>query len=133
MSDFPEGCHLIVVDGNKTTYRYRIIPEFAPLIAAGIYAENFLSNAIMTASDLRPSKNSLTKSQIAAWETLSKEFGEEIHVLEWPSARESSEKVIELLIAESEKFMYNPTVRKAYENFMTTVRLSYQGDQNDHN
>jgi len=133
IDDLPLGCHLVFNNGDRKTFYYRITPEFAPLIAAGLYAEDTLSNAIMEATDLRPNKTPLTPGQIAAWENLSKEFGDQIHALAWPSAREASDQAIKVLIAEAEKLMYNPTIRKAYDNFMLTVKLSYQEDKNDHN
>jgi len=131
--EFPAGCHLVVVNGDKITYRYKIDPECAPLIAAGIYAEDALSRAIMEATDLRPTRTLLNSAQIEAWENLAKELDDEKHALSWPSAKEASEKTIIALIAESQKMMYNPTIKKAYENFMLTVKLSYQGEENDHN
>jgi predicted dinucleotide-utilizing enzyme len=132
-SDLPIGCHLIVVNRDGTHYRYDITPEWAPLIAAGVYAEDKLSRAIMEATDMRPSRTLLTSGQIEAWDILAKELGDEKHALTWPSAKEASEKAIQALIAESEKLMYNPTIKKAYDNFMLTVNLSYQGEENDHN
>ena len=124
MDAMPKGTHMIqVYPGGKLT-RYNIDPNHAAMIAAGRIAEEKISEAIRNASDLRPRKSPLTEGQRKAWQKLSKEFGDEIHVLEWPSAREVAEKAVQAMIDEADKLMKNPSVRRAYEQFILMCELT---------
>lgn len=124
MDAMPKGTHMIqVYPGGKLT-RYNIDPNHAAMIAAGRIAEEKISEAIRNASDLRPRKSPLTEGQRKAWQKLSKEFGDEVHVLEWPSAREVAEKAVQAMIDEADKLMKNPSVRRAYEQFILMCELT---------
>jgi hypothetical protein len=124
MDAMPKGTHMIqVYPGGKLT-RYNIDPNHAAMIAAGRIAEEKISEAIRNASDLRPRKSPLTEGQRRAWQKLSKEFGDEVHVLEWPSAREVAEKAVQAMIDEADKLMKNPSVRRAYEQFILMCELT---------
>jgi hypothetical protein len=127
MDAVPEGTHLIVKDKGRDMRRFKIDPALAPLIAAGIYAEDKISLSIMKASELRvPSKKPLTEEQRAAWEHLAKTFGQETLALEWPSYRESAEAGVKALQVEAERLLDNPSVRSAYEHFMLMCKLTYK-------
>ena len=122
------GAHLVVKRKGSTLRKYDIDPAFAPMIAAGVYAEDAISNSIMQASALRcPSQTQpLTPGQRAAWGLLAKEFGCESFPLQWPSYRESAEAGVKALQEEAEKLLSNSSVRTAYEHFMLMCKLTYQ-------
>lgn len=130
MDSVGEGTHLVVKRNGSTLRKFNIDPAFAPMIAAGVYAEDTISTAIMRASKLRvPSnKQPLTKEQRLAWEHLAKTFGQETFALEWPSYRESAEAGVNALQEEAEKLLSNSSVRAAYEHFMLMCKLTYQGE-----
>ena len=120
----PAGSHLITVSPGCTSTRYNIDPAYAPLIAAGIVAEEALSKFIMKATDVRPSSEPLTKAQIAAWKKLSEAFGESNHLLQWNSAMQASREVVTALQKEADKLLYNAAVKNAYEEFMIICKLT---------
>lgn len=126
MDSFPEGAHIVVVKPGNTSKTYRIDPAFAPMIAAGKFAEDAISKSIMEASKLRcPSdRQPLTKEQRDLWDQLAKAFGQETYALEWPSYREAAEAGVKALTQEAEKLLANPSVRSAYEHFLLMCKLA---------
>lgn len=128
MDSFPEGTHVIMCYPGGQSRRFKVDPAYAPMIAAGRYAENAITEAIMKASDLRMQRSDrerkLTPEQDKAWKNLVEQFGETARQLEWPSAREAAEKGVEVMINEAEKLLQNPSVKKAYEHFMLICELT---------
>lgn len=129
----PKGNHLISVYPGGQSCRYNIDPAFAPMIAAGRYAEDTVSKAIVAASDLRPSITPLTQEQKDAWDNLSKSFGQESHMLQWPAAQDIARLAITTLQNEADMLLLNPAVKLAYEEFMIICKLTKetQNDTND--
>lgn len=125
---FPKGTHLVQSYPGGSMRRYNINPAYAPMIAAGRVAEDAISKALMRASDLRPKSAPMTPRQIAAWDNLVKEFGEEARTLEWPSAREACEEAVKAMAAEAEKLLENPSVRKAYDKFLFIAELTKENE-----
>lgn len=121
---FPKGTHLVQSYPGGSSRRFNIDPAYAPMIAAGRVAEDAISKVLMRASDLRPKKMPMTPKQIAAWDNLVKEFGEEARCLEWPSAREACEEAVKAMQVEADKLLENPSVRKAYERFLLVAALT---------
>jgi hypothetical protein len=109
---------------------FNVDPNYAAMIAAGRVAEDAISKAIIDASDLRPSKKLVTEGQRQAWENLSKEFGDEIHMLQWPSAREACEEAVKAMQIEANKLMTNPAVKLAYDHFIMVCELT-KDNQNE--
>ena len=124
MDAFPKGTHLIQCYPGGRSTSYNIDPNYAAMIAAGRVAEDKISEAIRTASDLRTKSKPLTPGQKAAWDNLVKEFGEEARMLEWPSARETCEQAVKAMQDEADKLMTNPTVKKAYDKFIMLCELT---------
>lgn len=129
-NSLPCGTHMITVYPGGQSTRYKIDPALAPMIAAGRVAEDAISKAIIDASDLRPSKKPITEGQRQAWENLSKEFGDEIHMLHWPSAREACEEAVKAMQSEANKLMTNPAVKLAYDHFIMVCELT-KDNQNE--
>lgn len=124
IDSFTKGCHLVMVYPGGSSRRFDVDPAYAPLIAAGRVAEEAICDALRKATDLRPSSKPLTKGQIQAWQKLSEEFGEEAHMLTWPSARDASDAAVKAMITEADKLLNNPTVRKAFEKFLFVAELA---------
>ena len=62
-----EGTHLIISTPGKLTRRYNVDPSFAPMIAAGIIAEDAISDVIMKVLSFTPERPPVTPEQKAAW------------------------------------------------------------------
>jgi hypothetical protein len=121
---FPKGTHLVDVYPGGSSRRFNIDPAYAPMIAAGRVAEDAMSRAISEASELRPRQTPLTEGQRKAWRKLAKEFGDELATLNIASARDIAEAGVKAQMAEAEKLLANPTVRKAYEKFLFVAELT---------
>lgn len=130
MDALPKGTHIIMSYPGGQSTRYNIDPNYAALIAAGRVAEDAISKHIMEVSAMRIGKErKLTNEQREAWERLAAAFGEERFPLEYCSYREAAEEGVKAMMAEAEKLMSNPTVRKSFEKFLMVCALTK--DQND--
>lgn len=123
LDSFPKGDHLVSVYPGGSSRRFRINPALAPMIAAGRYAEDAMSSALIKASEMRPRSTPMTDEQRAAWQNLIEVFGEEARYLEWPSARDVAEIGVKAMQAEAEKLMRHESVVAAYEQFMLVCEL----------
>ena len=94
------------------------------MIAAGQVAEDAICNAMIKASEMKPRQTPITPGQKKAWEKLAKEFGDELCALSYGSARDHAEAGVKAMVAEANKLMENPAVKKAYEHFMLVCKLS---------
>jgi len=126
MDAFPKGSHLVMCYPGGQSRRYNIDPAHAVMLAAGRAAEDRMSEAVRKASEMRPQKTPITEGQRRAWKALAKEFGDELATLNCPSARDIAEAGIQAIQEEAEQLLTNPTVRKAYENFLFVAKLSYE-------
>lgn len=120
---FPKGDHLVSVYPGGSSRRYKINPALAPMIAAGRYAEDAISSALVRASEMRPHKKPITEKQRKAWDALAKAFGDERYYVEIPSAREVTEAGVKAMQDEADKLLEHPMVKEAYDEFMATCKL----------
>jgi hypothetical protein len=123
-NSFPKGTHLVQSYPGGSLCKFNIEPAHAPMIAAARVAEEAISTAIRKASEMRPRSTPLTEGQRKAWETLAKEFGEDVYTIEIPSAREITEAGIKAMVEEADKLLENPSVRLAYERFLFVAQLT---------
>lgn len=130
LDSFPKGSHLVVVKPGISSRRFRIDPAFAPMIAAGTYAEEEIARAINMASELRPQRTPITLGQQKAWKKLAKEFGDELCTLSRGSARDLAEAGVNAMVIESYKLLQNEAVKEAYDHFMFIAKLAYDENQN---
>ena len=124
MDSFSKGTHLVDVYPGGSSRRYNIDPAYAPMIAAGRVAEDAMCKAISAASEMRPKSTPITEGQRRAWRKLAKEFGDDLATLNISSARDIAEAGIKAQMAEVDKLMTNPAVRKAYERFLFIAELT---------
>ena len=123
LDSFPKGNHLVMCDPGGQSRRFNIEPSLAPMIAAGRYAEDAMSKALVKASEMRPHNKPITVKQKKAWEALAKAFGGDRYYVELPSAREVTEAGLKALEDEATKLLEHPMVQAAYDEFMATCKL----------
>lgn len=131
MDAMHKGTHIVMCYPGGRSTRYNIDPAFAPLIAAGRYAEDAISRTIMDKSALRSkeTREPLTPEQIAAWKALQEAFGDEVYPLEYCSYREAAEAGVNAMLVEAEKMLENPAVRRAWNNFMLIWQLTKESEK----
>jgi hypothetical protein len=123
LDGFTKGNHLVMSYPGGQTRRFNIEPALAPMIAAGRYAEDAMSSAMVRASEMRPHNKPITIKQKKAWEALSRSFGADRYYVEIPSAREVAEAGIKAMENEANKLLEHPMVKQAYDEFMATCKL----------
>lgn len=123
MDSFPKGNHLVMCYPGGSSRRFNVEPALAPMIAAGRFAEDAISSAVVKASEMRPHRKPITERQRKAWENLAKEFDNDRYYIELPSAREIAEAGVKAMSDEAEKLLEHPMVREAYNEFMATCKL----------
>lgn len=133
MDAMPKGTHIIMCYPGGQSTRYNVDPNYAAMIAAGRVAEDVISQAVVKAGEMRPHKKPLTEEQKAAWDNLTKAFGDERYYIEIPSAREIAEAGVKAMQEEAEALMSNPSVKKAYERFLLICELTKQHDRSTNN
>ena len=124
VDSFPKGNHLIMCYPGGRSIRYNVDPALAPMIAAGRVAEDSMSKAIHDASELRPRQKELTVEQQRAWKRLIKLLGDDAYALQINSARDIAEAGLNAMQEEADKLLANPSVRLAYEKFLTVAALT---------
>jgi len=120
---FPKGNHLVMCYPGGRSTRHNIDPALAPMIAAGRYAEDAMSSALVKASEMRPHNTPVTEKQKKAWTALAKSFGDDRYYIAIPSAREVTDAGLKAMEAEAAKLLDHPMVRDAYDEFMATCKL----------
>jgi len=125
---FPKGTHLVQSYPGGSSRRYNIDPAYAPMIAAGRVAEDAICRAISKASEMRPQRTPITEGQRKAWRKLAREFGDDLATLNMGCARDIAEAGIQAQMAEADKLLSNPAVRKAYEHFLMLCELTKERD-----
>jgi hypothetical protein len=124
LDSFPKGAHLVMSYPGGTSRRFNIEPNYAAMIAAGRVAEDAMCKAMSRASELRPAKTPITPAQQAAWQNLSKAFGEELSTLHGSSLNDIARAGIDAMTEEADKLMQNSNVREAFEHFIVVCKLT---------
>jgi hypothetical protein len=124
MDAMPKGAHLVCVYPGGRSIRYNVNADYAPLIAAGRVAEDAVCTAITKAQELKPQKQPITIHQQKLWRELAASFNRDDYPLIRPAARDAGEAAVKALVEEAEKLMKNPSVRKAYEQFILMCELT---------
>jgi hypothetical protein len=121
----PHGSYVTVVRPGSSVQRWAIDPAYAPMIAAGIVAREAMAEVMISASEVRVSgdRRPMTREQRDAWENLVAVFGPAARQLEHPSVMEVTQAGVDAMIAEAERLLTHPSVRSAYEHFITVSKL----------
>lgn len=124
LDSFSKGTHIVMCYPGGQSRRYNIDPAFAPMIAAGRYAEDAIGTAIIKASELRPTKTPITPKQKKAWQALADAFGDDLCTLNGISVRDCTQAGVDAMQEEAEKMLTVPAVRAAYDEFMLIYKLT---------
>lgn len=120
----PPGHHLVSVRPGLESRRYNIEPALAPLIAAGLVAEEAMVSGIVDAMKLQPTPARITARQQALLAELTKSMNRPD--MRWlrRSASDVARAGVQALQAEAERRLNNPAVRQAYEHFLMVSELT---------
>ena len=131
LHSFPKGDHLVSVYPSGGSRRYRIDPAFAPMIAAGRYAEDAICTAMSKADEVQPPRRALTEAERAAWNNLIAVWGDEARSLRRAAIRDIAEAGVNAMQIEADKLMQNEAVRKSYEQFQLMCKLAKENEYHD--
>lgn len=124
LDSFPKGDHLVSVYPGGGSRRYRIDPAFAPMIAAGRYAEDAISRSIQQATELRPHNTKMNDEEMIRWRAFISTMPEDMRfMMTHGSVREAAEAGVKAMMEEADKLMTHDSVRKAYDHFMLMCKL----------
>lgn len=129
LDSFAKGTHLVMVYPGGSSRKFNIDPAFAPMIAAGRYAEDAICKAISKASELRPERTPVTPEQQEAWERLAEALGDDRCTLRGLSIHDCAEAGVKAMQEEADKLLSNPAVRKAYERFLLICELTKENNE----
>ncbi len=129
LDSFPKGNHLVMCYPGGSSRRFNIDPAYAPMIAAGRVAEDAISTAVMKATEVQPKRKAMTQAEIDAWNNLIEVWGEEARGLIRPAARDVAEAGLKAMMAEADKLMKHPSVKKAYEQFLLVCELTKERNE----
>jgi len=125
MDSFPAGNHLVMSYPGGSSRRFRIDPALAPMIAAGRYAEEAIATRIREATELRPLDRAVDEDTNRRWKKFIATVPDNFRFMfTHGSARDAAEAGVEAMQQEAMKLMQNPSVQKAYEQFMLVCELT---------
>jgi hypothetical protein len=129
----PKGAHLVLCYPGGRSTRYNVDPDFAPMMAAGRYAEEAISKSLMASSELRPASwDKFTEKEKRIWDAIKSCIPKQHrYMYTHGSAYEAVQAGVKAMSIEAEAMLENPAVRKAYERFQLVCKLAY--DQKEHN
>jgi len=130
LDSFPKGDHLVSVYPGGGSRRYNIDPALAPMIAAGRYALDEISDKIRQATELRPVNREMTEEDNRRWKEFIKTMPDDMRfMMTHGSAREAAEAGVKAMTEQAEQLMSNPAVKKAYERFMFVCQLTKESEK----
>jgi hypothetical protein len=124
LSAYPNGTHLTICIPGKSSRRFNIEPAFAPMIAAGGYAEEAIAQVMMEKLSLSPQKYPLTIEQKKAWENFKEVMGEDNCRLSSGSIMEAVRAGVNVMAEEAKELLENPALQNSYDNFILLSKLT---------
>jgi hypothetical protein len=127
MDYIPNGCTMTVKRPGMESTRYGVDPDIVPLLAAAVYCEDKISEAIRKATEVRPTNQNITPEQRAAFDAFLATMDPEDptrNMMTLSSARDAAEAGTRALILEAQKLLTNESVKQAYEHFLLLCKLS---------
>lgn len=128
----PNGVTMTVKRPGMQSTRYNVDPDIVPLLAASVYCEDQISQAIYRAGELRPHRQDITLVQRKAFDRFLATMPDNDSnrfMMTVGSAREAAEAGTQALIKEAEKLLANESIKDAYEHFLLLCKLSASKDE----
>lgn len=128
----PNGVTMTVKRPGMQSTRYNVDPDIVPLLAASVYCEDQISQAIYRAGELRPHRQDITPAQRKAFDRFLATMPDDDSnrfMMTVGSAREAAEAGTQALIKEAEKLLANESIKDAYEHFLLLCKLSASKDE----
>jgi hypothetical protein len=124
MYSLPFGIHMVVCEeGSKIRYD-NIDPDHITLWASAYLLRNKLEKVVESIYKPGVIPECETKDQKEAFAALEKAFGKDSFELQFPSNREVSDKLAELMVELVDELIGdNNTLQKSWENFNIAVKL----------
>jgi len=110
-----EGTHLTVTTTGSRTRRYNIDQALAPLIAAGIIAEDAIVKVIQHRISLQPVTKPLTPEQRAAWLHMQEVWGDTLCRLQGDSIMDAVRAGVTEMIAQASELLTNPALKQSHQ------------------
>lgn len=95
---FTKGAHLVVCTPGFQTTRHNIDLDHAGLLAAAEPLREQITKLVMEKLSMRPSKRPVTQQQLEAWEAFRSAMGNDGYIVEYLSAAELADAVVELIV-----------------------------------
>lgn len=128
LDSLPRGAHLILCNPGIKSRHFNIDPNHAALIAASRSMLDAMTQALVRASEVKPTTSkALSEAQIAAWNNLIEALGEDGRMLRYDSAHDICKSGVDALMTEAAQLMENESVRRAYDHFLLMCKLSSVG------
>ena len=127
MDYIPNGTTMIVKRPGMQSTRYNVDPDLVPLLAAAVYCEDQISEAIRKATDVRPASRSVTLEQRAAFDRFLETMDPDDpsrNMMTFGSARDAADAGTQALVKEAQKLLTNESIKQAYEHFLLLCKLS---------
>lgn len=122
---FPKGDHLVSVYPGGGSRRYNIDPNYAAMIAAGRVAEDAITRKIQEATELRPMNREIDEETQRKWKKFIATIPEDFrYMFTHGSAHDAAQAGIKAMMEEADQLMKNESVKKAYEHFLLTCKLT---------
>jgi len=125
-SGFRHGAHLIISNPGGRSTRYNINPEFAPMIAAGRYAQDKISESLQKSTELRPADwDQFTEQEQRVWKAIKGCLPRKHrYMYTHGSCMEAVQAGVDAMQVEADKLLQHPAVKKSYDNFMLICKLA---------
>ena len=95
---YPEGAHLVVCRPGSAMRRFDIDPDRAGLLAAAEPLRGQIRALVVELHRMRPTRRPVTMQQAAAWRRFQKAMGNDAYAVEYASAAEIADAVVDLIV-----------------------------------
>jgi hypothetical protein len=124
LDSYPKGSHLIVCNPRGKSYTYNINPNYAAMIAAGVFAEDAVCESIIESQKVKPQRQPITEKQRELWQELAESFNQDDYPLIRPAAVDAGRAAVKAMMEEADKLMTHPSVKKAFDHFILICELT---------
>jgi len=132
LDSFPKGDHLVSVYPGGSSRRFSIDPAFAPMIAAGRYAEEAITRKIQEATELRPANREIDEETQQKWKRFISTIPEDFrYMFTHGCARDAAEAGVKAMQEEVDRLMQSEAVRKSYDHFMLMCKMVKDNEHQD--